>query len=143
MTGQEFAKLLGQLASLYRQCPELPVPVWGSTFGLYKSGLSKDQMQAVAKAFPRVKKSFTQDEATIQHVMYVPGTKTADREKWETPKIRLEFSCAREEVCIRKVVGTKTVPARVVPERVEPEHEEEIVEWECKPILAPEAAVAE
>lgn len=44
---------------------------------------------------------------------------------------------SRENVCERVVVGTKTIPGReayIVP--AEPAHEEEIVKWECTPLLA-------
>jgi len=40
----------------------------------------------------------------------------------------------RSEVCTRNVVGMRIIPARVIEE-----HEEEIVEWDCGPLLAAEA----
>ena len=51
-------------------------------------------------------------------------------------------SARREAVCQRKVVGTRIIPAQTVPssyteEKFIPEHEEEIVEWDCSPVLAP------
>ena len=42
----------------------------------------------------------------------------------------------RQTVCTRKVVGTKEVPERVIPA-----HVEEIVEWDCKPMLAEKKTV--
>jgi hypothetical protein len=47
--------------------------------------------------------------------------------------IRHRLYVERKMVCERNVVGTKIVP----------EHEEEIVEWVCKPILAEGTEVAE
>lgn len=35
--------------------------------------------------------------------------------------VRYEINIAREKVCIKKIVGTKTIP----------EHTEDVVEWEC------------
>lgn len=41
------------------------------------------------------------------------------------------FARDRDEVCRRVVKGTRRVPTRVIPA-----HDEEIVEWECDPLLA-------
>ena len=45
-------------------------------------------------------------------------------------------NCKREQICERKVVGRRQVPERRIPEQVIPAHEEDIVEWDCKPVLA-------
>jgi hypothetical protein len=54
--------------------------------------------------------------------------------------VRYEMSIARKEVCERKVVGTRKVEKRD-PDLVEQvpmiEVDEEIIEWECLPILRP------
>ncbi len=49
--------------------------------------------------------------------------------------VELRFHAARDEVCVRRVVGTETVQ---VPDPAAPlvEVEREIVEWDCQPILA-------
>jgi hypothetical protein len=52
--------------------------------------------------------------------------------------IRYELNIHREMICERRVVGTK-----VVPEQVIPTHVEEVVEWECGPMLSPEVTEAE
>lgn len=49
----------------------------------------------------------------------------------EEAGVRIDFDFTRAQVCERKVVGVKVVPATIVPE-----HEEEIVQWECLPLLA-------
>jgi hypothetical protein len=58
--------------------------------------------------------------------------------------VKLSFVFYRNEVCTRRVVGVRTLPAVFVP--AQPEHTlppvvEEIVEWDCGPILeeAPDA----
>lgn len=46
--------------------------------------------------------------------------------------MKVHVSISREQVCRKKVVGTKIVPAKeeeIIP--AEPEREVEIVEWEC------------
>ncbi len=51
--------------------------------------------------------------------------------------ITFGYRISRESVCERKVIGVKKVEAReayIVP--AEPAHEEEVVSWECSPILA-------
>lgn len=47
--------------------------------------------------------------------------------------------CDREQVCTKKVVGTETVTKKVPPdgEWTEEEVEQDVVEWECHPLLAP------
>ena len=45
--------------------------------------------------------------------------------------VRLEAFLLRAEVCERVVTGTREVPAQVTPA-----HTEEVVEWQCSPLLA-------
>lgn len=57
--------------------------------------------------------------------------------------ITLRFIFCRDSVCVRKVVGYKEIPEVVLaatPETVIPAKREEIVEWECMPILAGDRA---
>lgn len=49
--------------------------------------------------------------------------------------IGVEANVPREEACRRVVTGTREVPEQVVPA-----HVEEIVEWECEPLLAEASA---
>ncbi len=49
--------------------------------------------------------------------------------------VKLEAWTARETVCERRVVGTETVVKKVPVEFEEQEVEEEIVEWDCHPLL--------
>lgn len=48
----------------------------------------------------------------------------------------VEVFSNRGNVCRKIVKGTRVVPAVTIPEQHIPEREEEIVEWECEPILA-------
>lgn len=45
--------------------------------------------------------------------------------------IRVEININREAVCVKRVIGTRTVPERHYPARTE-----EIVEWDCGPLLS-------
>lgn len=47
-------------------------------------------------------------------------------------QIRFEANINRDQVCTKRVVGTRT---RIEPARPERVIEEEIVEWDCAPIL--------
>lgn len=49
--------------------------------------------------------------------------------------ITLQYLFDRDTVCVRRVVGQKKVEACVIPERVIHEHMEDIVEWDCQPVL--------
>ena len=55
----------------------------------------------------------------------------------EAPKITWKIVAERDEVCTKKVVGTKTVTKMVAPEGdwTEKEITEDIVEWECHSLL--------
>lgn len=55
--------------------------------------------------------------------------------------IKLRFVFYRNKICTPRVVGTRTVKKKVYPAHVEPaevEVQEDIVEWDCPSLLAPE-----
>jgi hypothetical protein len=62
-----------------------------------------------------------------------------DAEPWReggTPEgAVLQFFTDRKNVCTRRVVGTRSVPDAYIPGRLIPAHTEEVVEWDCSPIL--------
>jgi hypothetical protein len=49
--------------------------------------------------------------------------------------VELRYETNRENVCIKRVVGTKEVPKRRVVEVPGETDTEEIVEWDCPPSL--------
>jgi hypothetical protein len=53
-------------------------------------------------------------------------------------KLRYKLVCNREEVCTKRVVGTETVTKQMPPEGEWTEKivEQDIVEWDCNPLLA-------
>ena len=52
--------------------------------------------------------------------------------------VEYKVVCERDQVCTRRVVGTETVTKSVPPEGdwTEQEVEQDIVEWDCHPLLA-------
>ena len=48
---------------------------------------------------------------------------------------KVAFWVERETVCTKKVLGTETVTRKVAVDWEEEEVEQEIVEWECKPLM--------
>lgn len=49
--------------------------------------------------------------------------------------IKVDFLFNRDTVCIRKVVGTKEIPETHVEAHTIPARNEDIVEWDCVPVL--------
>lgn len=117
MERQDFIAGLRELADVYERCPWLEVP-YQSTMWI-----------------------FTQDAPTfVQQISaFGSGAKKYNGDSIEfTPNVLLDLkiNCKREQICERKVVGTRNVPEKIVPAQVIPAHIEEIVEWECRPVLA-------
>ena len=54
-------------------------------------------------------------------------------------ELEYKIVCDRDQVCTKKVVGTERVTKKVPPEGewTEEEVEQDVVEWECHPLLAP------
>ena len=124
-TSTELVTYLRAVADFYEEHPKAPLPLWltGLDLGVYLTEDNAKQVLASIGSF----------------------TKTFEGERFVATKEMgggiLEFRVGRESVCTKRVVGTKTVPASFEPKRVTPAkfieaHEEEIVEWDCEPILA-------
>lgn len=116
MTGPEFAAGLRAIADWYDAHPEAPQPADISVqlFGEGARELAPDLVRALS-----------------------PCEKEHDV-VWVTLRrdflgLSLAFHLWREAVCEKRVVGRVTKKALFVPE-----HEEDIVEWDCHPLLAPE-----
>lgn len=54
--------------------------------------------------------------------------------------VSLIVTISRELVCERRVVGTETVTIPAVEAQPERTETRDVVEWDCKPLLAPEPA---
>lgn len=109
------------VADFFEAHPDLPVP---GKLELDVYGVSKEQLRAVARAFPRVEKGASDIVFWLRC-----------RFSYHT---RLDFNGIREEICERVEVGTRLVAEQIVPAKeaqVIPAHEEPIVEWRCGSIL--------
>lgn len=51
-------------------------------------------------------------------------------------RVKVAFNSSRDKVCTKRVVGTKMVTVPAVEAAPEREVEQEIVEWDCIPLLA-------
>lgn len=129
---QIFAQSLLNLATWYAVHSEAPVPssmIVGHDKILDISVSSFEAKQEQIRAIGPGEKKY--DDKFFRYIVKGDGFK-------------LDFFEYRDKVCVRKVVGTKTIPAKVIPAtaaQVIPEREEEIVEWECPgSLLAPDAA---
>lgn len=93
-----------------------PISIWGS---------SGETVAALARAFGRAEKNYDSDS-----LFYMRRSFGA---------LPVEVYAGRETVCRKVVIGTKTV-TREMPDPDAPKvtvtETEEIVEWECSPLLA-------
>lgn len=90
---------------------------------------SRKEMALAARAFGKADKVIVGDWMCLRRVF---------------GQVTLDVNVTREKVCRKVVTGTRVISASVLPAREEtvvPETVEEIVEWQCDPILGeqPEA----
>lgn len=122
-TDKRLAYIMGlrELALFLMWHPEVKLP---STTEINIFGATQAELIAGARAFGQSEKIYSNDYFTLRKAF--PGG------------IHLDFFCDRAKVCERRVVGQRTVPEHVIPaqaETVVPEHVEDIVEWDCVPLL--------
>ena len=128
LTNEQIVTTLRAMADFYEAHPTAPIP-FDLQYGWMHAYLpSGDEMKEFLRSLGSFKKVFEDDYF---------------RAEVQVGEIALQFSTKRDNVCVRKVVGTKLVAEQVIPssyteERIIPAHEEEIVEWDCEPIMAPE-----
>ena len=108
---------LHQLAIVLEQNPKLSLP----STEFFQYTWDKDKIQSFPRLIGgRVEKEYSDYEATV-YKLFGP--------------IKYGLRIARENVCERKVVGKRFVPATeayMIP--AQPAHEEDVIEWDCKPI---------
>lgn len=108
---------LRELATFLEQHPEAPLP--SDTLIVYLWG--EESFKPAVKALGACEKKYSEYYVTVSR---------------NFGPIKYGVQTSRETVCTKRVVGKKLVPERLVPSYYEPEHEEEIVEWDCHPLLA-------
>lgn len=106
---------LRQLADWLEANPDVPVTKYDQV-GVVAFGSGKAEAGAVALAAPKMDKRYTSG-------LFEGSVKFAGN-------VRYEINIAREQVCTKRVVGTKHVE-----EVTYPAHDEDVVEWDCTPIL--------
>ncbi|MAH50170.1 hypothetical protein CMI37_30395 [Candidatus Pacearchaeota archaeon] len=112
----DFAKQLRKLADLYEQNPTFPVPI----DAVLNVPVDAHTLREVAKAAPSFKKNVVNDYFVLRYD-YAP--------------LQLDFYTNRKEVCTARVVGTKLVTRQIAVETREETHEEDVLEWDCPPLL--------
>ena len=137
-----FIRGLRALADFLEANPSVPTPSYGPYFNV--SSCSKEQLQAVltAQGKPKVEKNYWNESFSLKMHFAEWEALRVTEEGYrynDTGNTTITFTAQREEVCERVVTGTKIIPREVIPERVVEEHEEEIVEWKCKPLLGPDS----
>lgn len=121
MTGKEYADGLRAIASWYEAHPEIPLPADANISNAFCQ--SKDDAAAVIRALGKCQKEYSEKLLTISRKF---GQVTA------------QFLFWRDQVCVRKVVGTREIPEQKIEAHTIPASVEEIVEWDCQPILSTE-----
>lgn len=135
----DFITGLRQLADLLEQHDDIPLPYDGITvpISIYDFWPDTDQNRSRAALFARAFPGSVDKE--------FDGTRF--RLHGQLAGLRVEYVTYREAVCTKRVVGTKVVE---VEERegedtrpvVTRQLEQEMVEWECSPILALDEAAS-
>jgi hypothetical protein len=124
-----FADGLRQLADLIEEHPAMAVPYYGNDAPIAFMCHDRETFAATVRAFGKGKKSAdSPGPATLDFIPEFP--------------LRVIVHGFRDGIGCRRVVkGKRTVPKTVIParpampEQIIPAHEEEIVEWDCGPIL--------
>jgi hypothetical protein len=112
----EFVNGLRTLADFLVAHPGLPTPHAPTSFLIPSAG-TPDAFEAQVRQLGTAKKVVTDNYVSMLRYF---------------GPLALEVYTSRNTVCVRKVVGKKTIPALNIAE-----HEVDIVEWDCKPILTP------
>jgi len=112
MTNQEFADSLRLIADFYAEHLDFPQPE--DKISLYV--IDRESLQAVIREFGDCQKRFNQD------LLYVSRS---------FGRIRLEATVLKRFVCSSRVTGKRHVEEATIPA-----HDEDIVEWDCGPLLA-------
>jgi hypothetical protein len=116
-TREQLIQDLRDAADFFEQHPEVRLPQQVS-IGQYSYGNQegREDVQTFIRAIGKVRKDYS--TSATQFWAWA----------WEDRAVSFHYGCSREAVCRRVVKGTRIVPAQ-------PAREEEIVEWECGPVL--------
>ena len=134
-----FIRGLRAVADFFEQNPSIPVPKYGPYFSV--SGCSKEQLQSVLEATHKAEKIYSEKSFSLR-LEFAPWEAVREMDRYsykDGGETVLTFHAERTEVCDRVVTGKKYVPQQIIPQQVIEAHEEDIVEWKCKPLLLDES----
>jgi len=121
MTHDEFVSGLRALADYYERHSELPLPDFGISGEVQIFDVNgKDEMAKIAGIFGNCEKEY--DWMFRLKKKLGPFTLCA-----------IDY---KDQICTKRVVGTRQVEKRVPTEFAMVTETEEIVEWDCGPLLA-------
>lgn len=109
-----YSDQLRLIADFFEKRPDLPTPRISAFLTAY---CDRETFLDVARTVGKATKTFDKSFANLNVKI--------------TDDVTVQFYTYRTEVCERRVVGTREVEAQYAPAYVE-----EIVEWDCHPILA-------
>ena len=115
MTTADYAKALRALADFYEAHPDVTMP-HETVISVYGVEDTKEEAVRIIEALKPCRKEWN---GSFLRIVRDFGGAT------------LKFVFEREAVCTKRVIGKKEIPAAYIPARTE-----EIVEWDCEPILA-------
>ena len=113
----DFAADLRKVADFYDAHPDFPLPTTPLTIDI---SVKAAEMKAAARSVPR----FDKTSGTYFFAL-----------NYKFGGITLDLFTNRDNICIRRVVGTKMVETEVVEKTRTEQKEVEIVEWDCPTLL--------
>ena len=137
MTDQERAiQNLEAMIAWIRQHPAAPVP-YALRVNHFTCRLSDDKAtrDREVRAIGTSRKEFTDNELRL-----VADVNRSAGKYGIALGFEIEWYCPRKNVCTATVVGTREVPEEIIPEHRIPAHTEDVIEWNCEPLLAADAA---
>lgn len=125
MTNQELAQKLRDLAEIYEENPDIRRPYFAESRNLVFCH-NPEEWHATVRAFGAGRKSADDDA-----LLFTPDVFPF-----------LQIYGYKNTICEAVVVGKKIVPASFKPEQYIPsevvvEHEEDVIEWRCRPFTEP------
>lgn len=130
MTNLELAQKLRDLAQIYEDNPAAQMPYFVESISSVFCH-NPEEWHATVRAFGAGKKS-----ADDNALLFTPDAFPF-----------LQIYGYKNTICEAVVVGKKLVPAAIIPETYTPsrvihEHEEDVVEWRCRPFTEPAGELA-
>lgn len=131
---------LREFADFLETHPDVPMENWRINVSYYT--YDDETVKAAARAATGWTKIYTDSYLDLAMYFGLDGAEPDDGQR--TAGLKFIISVPRDQVCTKRVVGTKVVekpdPEFIKQARKDApivEVEEEVVEWDCHPLLAP------